>query len=1683
MKNKKLWVIIAIALAVVLAAGGILIGVLSNQGADTSGYQIVVEGEFGDGAVIEYTGQKVQFPVAHVADGNGKIQSYAVQYKVVNLGDKSEKTDEYATFELKTGKYQLIYTYTNDPAINKTVSFSIQDTVSPVITFMDVPNGLFLQDITEDTVNKLPLYQIEDASTAEGIDLTRELTFKGEKDGDFREYEYRSINNSYVIEGFGTFRYTLTATDAYGNQTVEMVQWKVKDRNWLPDQELPQGILADYSSEGYCNLVESGDANQYYKIGNDYSDTWLEEFEGARGVLKIDMPFNNAVGWGNNTIRLRVPKRFTQKDLEGKYLAVRIYVEGEHIKDNFLFAGNNVEFRPEDATTRAFSTGVSGLKTGQWMTFYIEAATAENIGMYPNATYNPNTTFYEGGDPSDAIQLCFHRDAGYYNDMTLYVDSISIAEHLEDTTVTVFGNQATWTPVAGAAGYRININGQESVVEATQAELPGTKGYIRVTPLGNGVTTLDAQTVTAVYGLDAGDSLARFDDPLYIDLITDQLKFSTDAEHNGYRPKSLAGSFGSDGVTMDIGTGAWGVVTGVRMQFPNPQEKGNNTTLILNMMISNCDYDQIRVYDYDGTPLGTISLEDSYAGQFREYELDISSYQKKLTGIQLIFGPNKEFSSVNSGVSVCFKDISLKNTYYPITVDGKNLMCAGTRQLIPGYTTKDLVQFTTFYNFGVPRDDTALSFSGKVLLDGKELKSSAVNVVGYPGTDTICFKVVHNGKILTIMKDSVIYYGGIAVKVQETFNAKWNGSSWSILDKVPDAPPTEYVTLSDGTKKIVENKVVLEAGYTASGVVQFLNVYDFGVAADDTPLGFDGVVMLDGELVKNPLFVGYPKNPIVALKAPHQDKLLTILKGAVIYYGESAVVVDQTFNAKWNGSTWSAVSSVPPIPETQYVTLADGTSRELVGKVTLVPGFTLDSLVQFPDIYDFGAPADSTPIGFEGTVLLQGREVTDPAVMGYKNSTTIGLERLNHKGQVVTVMEGAIIYNDKEAVLVKTTFNAVWDGSQWTDVAEIPEPEAPQEGMLSLEYRYGTSNLIQVNTNLPATLPVANFTTSDNGCSIDESANLYQNVGWIGMENVSGTIVLTFHFNNHFSAGQTYFLPAGSIFGFTDGSKFTLQADQTFRFDGSVWTLNASEEPEEPTEPEVTEPEEPTEPQENILTFQYRYGANKLIQLNTNLPATTPCKNFLTTDNGCDIDQSGNKYQQIGWIGMEKVGSTIVLTFNFNSAFSAGQTYFLPAGSIFGFTDGSKYTLDKDYTFTFDGTAWTMAATFDGTAWTMAATEPAEPEEPTEPQENILTFQYRYGANKLIQLNTNLPATTPCKNFLTTDNGCDIDQSGNKYQQIGWIGMEKVGSTIVLTFNFNSAFSAGQTYFLPAGSIFGFTDGSKYTLDKDYTFTFDGTAWTMAATEPAEPEEPTEPEVTEPEEPTEPQENILTFQYRYGANKLIQLNTDLPATTPCKNFLTTDNGCDIDQSGNKYQQIGWIGMEKVGSTIVLTLQFNNAFSAVQTYFLPAGAVFGFTDGSKYTLDKDYTFTFDGTAWTMTATEPQENTLSFQYRYGTNKLIQLNTDLPATIPCKNFLTTDNGCDIDQSGNKYQQIGWVAMEKVGNTIVMTLQFNNAFSTGQTYFLPKGAIFGFTDGSKYALDQDYTFLFNGSAWSVQE
>lgn len=567
-------------------------------------------------------------------------------------------------------------------------------------------------------------------------------------------------------------------------------------------------------------------------------------------------------------------------------------------------------------------------------------------------------------------------------------------------------------------------------------------------------------------------------------------------------------------------------------------------------------------------------------------------------------------------------------------------------------------------------------------------------------------------------------------------------------------------------------------------------------------------------------------------------------------------------------------------------------------------------------------------------------------------------------------------------------------------------------GSLNFAYRYGTNNLIQVNTNLPSDTPCVNFTAGDNGCSIDQSANQYQQFGWVGMDNVDGVIVLTFHFNGAFEAGQTYVLPKGAVFGFTDNSKYTLDKNYTFTFDGSSWSMVAAEP---------------------AVSLTYRWGAGNLIQYNTNLPASTPLKDFLAADNGCQIAQSGD--QQVGYISMVNADGTIVLTFNFNAGFEVGQSYTLSAGSLFAFTDGSKYELKEDITLYWDGANWVE-------------------EEPVVEIPTLNFLACSYGTSTLIQLKTDLPGSTPCASFLAGDNGCDIDQSANQYQQVGWISMaQDDAGNIYLAFNFNSAFTAGQTYVLPKGAVFGFTDGNKYVLNENYVFTFNGNSW----------------DISTPEGP-------VKMEYRWGNGNTIQYNTDLPSSTPLANFLATENGCALIQNG---QQVGWIGMADAEGTVVLTFNFNAAFEVGQSYTLSAGSVFGFTDGSLYELYEDITLYWDGSTWSAEAPVPEVKNVSLTYRWGNNNTIQYNTDLPATTPCVNFTAGDNGCDLKQGANQYQQVGWIGMDNVDGVIVLTFHFNGTFEAGQNYIIPTGSVFGFTDGSSYTLPEDMILYWDGAAW----
>ena len=457
---------------------------------------------------------------------------------------------------------------------------------------------------------------------------------------------------------------------------------------------------------------------------------------------------------------------------------------------------------------------------------------------------------------------------------------------------------------------------------------------------------------------------------------------------------------------------------------------------------------------------------------------------------------------------------------------------------------------------------------------------------------------------------------------------------------------------------------------------------------------------------------------------------------------------------------------------------------------------------------------------------------------------------------------------------------------------------ADTTGSLSFTYRYGTNNLIQMNTNLPSDTPCVNFTTDQNGCAIIQSGE--QKVGWVGMENVSGTVVLTFHFNNSFVAGQTYVLPKGAIFGFTDGKTYALDGDYTFTFDGANWTMT-------------------TEEIASTISVEYRYGTDSLIQMNTNLPMDTPCVNFTTDQNGCAIIQSGE--QKVGWVGMENVSGTVVLTFHFNNSFVAGQNYVLEKGSIFGFTNGKTYELDEKYTFTYNGSGWTKQI---GDVFV--------------PETRTLSF---YGVHhtqaNLIQVKTSMPLDFANSDFSSTSEGCELKQTGST-QELWYASIETADSAVngqrLITLRFQNEFKSGEKYILEKGTTIKGADGHYYVLDYTYEFSFDGSNWSMK-------------QVYE----------SFSMTYHYGAAKVIRVYTDLPDNV-IGDFLATENGCAIDESGSAHA-IGYVHPSVEEKGLMLTFHFNTSYEEGELFVLPAGSIFGFDDGSKYTLDRTYTFEYKG----------------------------------------------------------------------------------------------------------------------------
>lgn len=363
------------------------------------------------------------------------------------------------------------------------------------------------------------------------------------------------------------------------------------------------------------------------------------------------------------------------------------------------------------------------------------------------------------------------------------------------------------------------------------------------------------------------------------------------------------------------------------------------------------------------------------------------------------------------------------------------------------------------------------------------------------------------------------------------------------------------------------------------------------------------------------------------------------------------------------------------------------------------------------------------------------------------------------KGEVMKNLKKKIISIFLVLVMVLTMLPV----DMGVDTAEA----ADTTGSLTLTYRWGTNNLIQMNTNLPSDTPCVNFGAGDNGCSIDQSGNTVQWVGWIGMDNVDGTIVLTFHFNNQFTAGQSYVLPKGAVFGFTDGKTYTLDGDYTFTFDGSAWTMKVEKEPVE-------------------FGMTYRGGEASYVQTNTTIP--TGLEYDATNSN--IIYESTNTVSSLSVID---TGAEQVLSVSYGAACETGDVITIEKGSKFAFSEYNVYVLDRTWKFTFNGTSWTA----------MAAT-------------NVISAS---GASTYLQ---------PILDASSTENGItlthNLDEAGGTLASSSIASFNRDSKALV-SINFSPAATAGDTYFWQKGSTIT-VNGVTYYLDTTYKFTFNGSSWT-----------------------------------------------------------------------------------------------------------------------------------------------------------------------------------------------------------------------------------------------------------------
>lgn len=798
-----------------------------------AGYKIVLDEPLEFGAEIDYAAE-ISLPGAVVKDKNGEIVSYDIEYRITDSENKTISS-EYSSFALKPGEYTVTYYYSSMLSLD--IKFKVVDRVAPAISFRNVPNDLF---VGVDANGFLPLVDIDDASAVETEVKLEFAAFGGEK----HEVEYSKMADSFAVTEPGVFTFTVTATDASGNKTTESVTWLAKDPGWT-DSALEDGLYSDFGEEAYLNTVKAGEVNKYWTV-SDYTQGWLENYEGASGVLKLGLSFTDTQ---NTSVAVKLAKPIKWSDLKGKYILARVYVEGDGLENYFGFAGNQkIQFADE---LSAATEKKSPLVTGKWTTYALDCDRAVALRMYSDENDdkdNPSSDIKQ-------IQFCFTRSDKSLARMYLYLDGISVAEKLPAAeNVKVENGVLAWNAVENASGYRVNVNGTETVTDKTQITLTETKGYAFVTALGNEKTYTESDKSFAVFGLEAKDGeYASFDDPLYEYFVGDDVKVGS--ETAGYKPTSVSVKYDETNrkLTATVGKGGWGICTALAMRFPRKVDVSEVKTIALGMtadVAGMCN--EIAVYDYDYTKqLGKIVIEEGVT----RYFIDVSEmdelgglqfvYQNKIDGSLQDMGDRKitfDFDFIAPAVELGAPEVAVDNASktiswnavenavsYAIVKDGETI----DRTTELSYDCSDTGEFTTL---GVMAEGTGRFLSGAV--GYAEITLDGTDWIEVKGMLTVAKIAWATKDLIQLEFSSGTEYAANAALKADRFALTINGKEFSVTGVVTTDVSTKIVVNGDfsalkkGDVLVVGAKTTLSANGVVYGLTESYTAIFAGEAGD-----------------------------------------------------------------------------------------------------------------------------------------------------------------------------------------------------------------------------------------------------------------------------------------------------------------------------------------------------------------------------------------------------------------------------------------------------------------------------------------------------------------------------------------------------------------------------------------------------------------------------------------------------------------------------------------------------------------------------------------------------------------------------------------------------------------------------------------------------------------------------------